>query len=47
VSHDPSEIALICLFGAQFLLITIGAQLLIMVLLIINIENVFAAETVK
>jgi len=46
VSHDPSEIALICLFGAQFLSKTIGAQLLIMVLLI-NIENVFAAETVK
>ncbi len=43
VSHDPSEIILVCWFSAQLLWIIIGAQLLIMVI-IINIENSFCCN---
>ncbi len=42
VSHDPSEIILICWSDTQ-LLIVIAAQLLLMVHIIINVKNGFAA----
>ncbi len=41
MSHDPTETNLICWYGAQLLEIIIGAQLLIMVLIIISAENKF------
>ncbi len=45
VSHDPSEIILICWFTAQLLAIIIGAQILITVIIIIIIimKTAFAA----
>ncbi len=43
VSHDPSEIILMCWFGYKLLSIITGAQLLIMVFIIINVEHIFAA----
>ncbi len=43
VSHDPSEIILICWFAAQVWSIIIGSQLLIVVLIIISVNRGWTA----